>query len=146
MKEMTSPAAAPASIRGLLFSEGGIAFAVHMAAIAAIRRIDELDHHHIALVSLAGELGLSGERIDAGADMAVILADTPEPAGVVISPPEAIDVEIPLDRIHPLPPLVEAARGGTGPVWAAADIGGKLTLLVDLHRLFRETGRAIREQ
>ncbi len=133
--EMTAPSAVPDAIRGLLFSEGGLPFAVDMAAISEIRRIDQLDHHHIALVSLADRLGLSGGGTDRGGDMAIILADTPEPAGVVIGPPEAIDVAIPLDRIHPLPPLIEAARGETGPVWAAADIGGKLTLLVDIHRL-----------
>jgi len=135
MKEMTDPSAVPDAIRGLLFSEGGLPFAIDMAAIAEIRRIDQLDRHRIALVSLADRLGLSGGGTDRGGDMAIIPADSPEPAGVVIGPPEAINVAIPLDQIHPLPPLIKAARGESGPVWAAADIEGKLTLLVDIHRL-----------
>jgi len=127
-------------IRIMVFTLRGVRMGVDMVQIAEMLDLKTARDRRLSLHPVHRTLFPEAD-IDYPSPAALTLREGDPRTAVLVDMPEAIDLPVGIDAVHPLPPLIEAARPRS-PIWAAVATGeGELTLLLDLHRLLARQRR-----
>lgn len=140
-------------LRLLTFRAENSLFGVEMSQIAEMIDLAEAERRRMPLVWFHGFLNscklqkspesqFKNMYLDNNAYHAapavLVLRDAPDGPAISIDQPQdanAIDCAMPLEAVHPLPPLLRTACPGS-PIWGAAiDEDGRIVLLVDFYQL-----------
>ena len=100
--------------------------------IVEIVRIDEAKNRHIDILKLEEKLGL-GNSIMAFKSPKVLLIKEEETKGILIDEPKNI-LDIKLDLIHPLPPIIEKINQESS-IWGTCFLDENALFLMDCYKL-----------
>ena len=112
----------------------GVWLGIDMEQISGILEPDDNQYLNYDFFQFHEKILFRKKNIKYISPMMLLLKNTAPPTGVIIDQPDDINVQIPVNTIHPLPYLIEKT-GKDSPVWSAAIIDKKIVLLVDADRL-----------
>ncbi len=121
-------------IRILIFRVADARFGVDMVQIAEMLDLAEAGRRRTPL-GWFNRFFRPDKEIPYRSPVALALRRSGESPAIVVDQPEAIDVPVAIEAIHPMPPLFRAACAES-PVWGAVlEKTGRIILLVDFFKL-----------
>lgn len=120
-------------IRIVIFRVSDIYFGVDMEQVLQIQPLDRLLQKDLELVWIHERIDFNHRTIDYAEPLVLEIERQNTPSGIVIEELEDIDVSVPLDRIHPLPTLLEVHMDSS-PIWGVTLQNSSFVFLIDAYR------------
>ncbi len=123
----------PDTVPVILFTVRGVRMGADVNQIAELLDAREARSRGLRMARLDDYLPVYGAEPSGNSFRALVLKDDSRAPAIVVDTADAV-TEIPVDAIHPIPPLVASATASRA-VWGVATADDDIIVLVDLDEL-----------